>query len=63
MAAKAFGASAAGAVINRDTVGSDATTPNIPGSARTTATSARQSPPSARVGYGAAVLASVPRDA
>lgn len=33
--------------ISRDTVGSDATRPNTAGSARSTATSARQSPPRA----------------
>jgi hypothetical protein len=47
LAANAFGASAANAAINRDTVGSDATRPNTPGSHRSTATSARQSPPTA----------------
>ena|SRR5271156_2026267 len=47
MAANAFGASAASAAISRDTVGSDATSPNTPGLARRTATSARQSPPTA----------------
>ena len=40
-------ASAASASIVRDTVGSEATGPNTPGSARSTAISARQSPPSA----------------
>jgi hypothetical protein len=43
------GPSAANASIVRDTVGSEATGPNTRGSARSTATSARQSPPSARV--------------
>ena len=47
MAANAFGASAASAAISRDTVGSDATSPNTPGLARRTTTSARQSPPTA----------------
>jgi hypothetical protein len=42
-------ASAASAVIVRDTVGSEATGPNTAGSARSTATSAKQSPPRARV--------------
>jgi hypothetical protein len=41
-------ASAANASIVRDTVGSEATSPNTAGSPRSTATSARQSPPNAR---------------
>jgi hypothetical protein len=41
------GASAARAAISRDTTGSEATGPNSSGCARSTATSARQSPPSA----------------
>jgi len=47
--ARARSASAANASIVRDTVGSEATGPNTPGSARSAATSARQSPPTARV--------------
>ncbi len=47
IAVSARGASAASAVIARDTVGSDATEPKTPGSARSSATSARQSPPRA----------------
>jgi len=47
--ANAAGASAASAAIVRETVGSDATSPYRPGSPRSTATSARQSPPRARV--------------
>jgi hypothetical protein len=46
-AATALGASAAKALINRDTVGSDATAPNTAGSARSTPISAKQSPPTA----------------
>jgi len=49
IAANAAGASAASAAIVRETVGSDATSPYKPGSPRSTATSARQSPPRARV--------------
>src|SRR6266700_2010607 len=49
MAANAFGASAARAVIVRDTVGSEATRPITPGSARNSARSAAQSPPIASV--------------
>ena len=49
IAFSAAGASAASAAIVRDTVGSDATRPYTPGSARSRATSARQSPPSASV--------------
>jgi hypothetical protein len=41
------GASAANAVISRDTVGSEATAPNTPGSARSRPISAKQSPPMA----------------
>lgn len=47
MADNAFGASMASVVISRDTVGSEATTPNTPASARTTDRSAAQSPPRA----------------
>ncbi len=47
IATRAAGTSAASAVMVRDTVGSDATDPNTPASTRSTATSARQSPPSA----------------
>jgi hypothetical protein len=43
------GASAARPETSRDTTGSDATGPNRPGSARSIAISARQSPPSASV--------------
>ena len=46
IAFSAAGASAARASIVRDTVGSEATSPNTPGSARSNAISARQSPPS-----------------
>ena len=49
IAANARAASAASASIVRDTVGSDATSPNTAGSARSSATSARQSPPRASV--------------
>jgi len=49
IAANAAGASAASAAIVRETVGSDVTSPYKPGSPRSTATSARQSPPRARV--------------
>ena len=49
IAASAAGASAASASIVRDTVGSEATGPNTPGSDRSSAMSARQSPPSASV--------------
>src|SRR6478672_329288 len=45
IAANAAGASAARVSISRDTVGSEATCPNTPGSDRTWAMSARQSPP------------------
>jgi hypothetical protein len=45
MAISAFGASAANVAIRRDTVGSEATRPNNPDSAHSSATSARQSPP------------------
>ncbi len=47
MARNAVGASAARVVNSRDTVGSEATDPNTPGSSRSRATSARQSPPNA----------------
>lgn len=43
----AFGPAAARASMSRETVGSDATGPNMPASARNMATSARQSPPKA----------------
>ena len=49
IAFNAAGALAARASIVRDTVGSEATRPKTPGSARSSAMSARQSPPSARV--------------
>jgi hypothetical protein len=49
IALTAAGASLARASIVRETVGSEATRPNTPASARSTATSAKQSPPSARV--------------
>ena len=49
IAANAAGASWARRAIARDTVGSEATNPYTPGSARTRAMSARQSPPKARV--------------
>jgi hypothetical protein len=49
IALNARDASAAKASIVRDTVGSEATRPNTDGSARSSATSARQSPPSASV--------------
>ena len=45
MAPNVFGASAANVAIRRDTVESEATRPNNPASARSRATSARQSPP------------------
>ena len=47
IAASAAWASTARAAINRDTVGSEATRPNTPGWARSTATSQAASPPSA----------------
>ena len=47
IAARTAVASPANAAIVRDTVASEATSPYTPGSARSTATSARQSPPSA----------------
>jgi hypothetical protein len=47
IAANAAGASAAKVAISRDTVGSDATDPNTPGSVRSIAISAKQSPPMA----------------
>lgn len=47
IATRARGASRASASIVRETVGSEATGPRTPGSARSTATSARQSPPKA----------------
>jgi len=46
IAVRAFGPAAARAPISRETVGSEATGPNTPGSARSMPTSARQSPPS-----------------
>ena len=49
MAANARGASAARASMVRETVGYEATGPYTPGSARSTAISARQSPPNASV--------------
>lgn len=49
IAFSAAGASAARAAIVRETVGSDATRPKTPGSARSNARSAKQSPPSADV--------------
>jgi len=49
MAANAAGASAARAVIVRETVASEATGPYSPGSLRSNAMSARQSPPRANV--------------
>jgi hypothetical protein len=49
IAASTGGASAARVATARDTVGSEATAPNTPGSPRRTAMSARQSPPSASV--------------
>ena len=48
MAFRARSASAARRVTSRDTTGSEATGPNSSGCARSIATSARQSPPSAR---------------
>ncbi|AFA76050.1 hypothetical protein GPOL_174p00290 (plasmid) [Gordonia polyisoprenivorans VH2] len=47
IADKAAGASVASVEISRDTVGSEATGPNTPGSARTWLISANQSPPRA----------------
>jgi hypothetical protein len=47
IAANARGTSAASVSIVRDTVGSEATSPNTVGSARSSAMSAKQSPPSA----------------
>ncbi len=49
IADNAAGASAASAAINRDTVGSEATRPNPAGCSGSTAISARQSPPTARL--------------
>jgi hypothetical protein len=49
MAASAAGASAASVSISRDTVGSGATSPKTSGAARSCATSARQSPPTAKL--------------
>ena len=49
MAANAAGASPASAVIVRETVASEATRPYRPGSLRSNAMSARQSPPNANV--------------
>jgi hypothetical protein len=49
IAASAAGASAARVSINLDTVGSEATGPNTSGAARSCATSARQSPPIAKL--------------
>ena len=49
IARSARGASAASALISREITGSDATGPHSSGWARSTATSARQSPPSASV--------------
>ena len=46
--ASTWSASAARVSISRDTVGSEATRPNTPGSARSRFTSARQSPPNAK---------------
>lgn len=48
IAANAAGASLARASIVRETVGSEATSPYTPGSARSNAMSARQSPPNPR---------------
>ncbi len=48
-AANAFRSSAASTVISRDTVGSEATAPNMPGSPRNNARSETQSPPSASI--------------
>jgi hypothetical protein len=45
IAVKAFGASAAKTLIGRDTVGSEATDPNTPGSACSRPTLAKQFPP------------------
>lgn len=49
MVANAFGAPWAKVEISRDTVGSEATAPNTPGSPRSTARSETQSPPTASV--------------
>src|SRR5687768_13402734 len=49
MAASAFRGSSASTVISLDTVGSEATAPNTPGSDRSIARSDTQSPPSASI--------------